>query len=230
MNMKNRLFPVAVLVALFLIVCSSAIQARGVCRVTLKASKPLSEQLTTENTVYIIKSDFDLREDTVTLPKGSIIRFSKGVLTNGVLVGQGTKLETSKKKRFGEKLEIVGTWDVENAYSEWFGPRADGTDDTEALAAFFNFPASKKILKAGEYGVTELFCDKLRDCEIYAYGATLRYLRTDLDHTPGDHAVLANYKGTIPYDVIMKGYVRIYGLTIDGNSQNFVYDSTPIEQ
>lgn len=228
-DMKNRLFTEVALATLLLIVCSSAIQARGVCNVTLKASKPLSEQLTTENTIYVVKSDFDLKGDTVVVPKGSTLKFSNGVLTNGVLVGQGTKLESLKRKRFGKGLEIDGTWNVETAYSEWFGSKADGTDDTEALTAFFNFPAAKKTLKAGKYGVMELFCDKLRDCEIYAYGATLRYLRTDLDHQPGDHAVLANYRGLVKYDSEMKGFLRIYGLTIDGNSQNFVYDNTPKE-
>jgi len=224
--MKNRKFSV-VFIVLILTACSSVVLANGVRRVSLKANKPLSEQLTIENATYVIKSDFDLNGDTVVIPKGSTLKFSKGVLTNGVLVGQGTKIESSKKKRFGKNLKIIGAWNVETAYSEWFDPRTDGSDDTEALTAFFNFPAAKKILKAGEYGVTELFCDKLQDCEIYAYGATLRYLRTDLDHIPGDHAVLANYKGTIPYDAAMKGYIRIYGLTIDGNSQNFVYDPTP---
>ena len=67
-DMKNRLFTEVALATLLLIVCSSAIQARGVCNVTLKASKPLSEQLTTENTIYVVKSDFDLKGDTVVFP------------------------------------------------------------------------------------------------------------------------------------------------------------------
>ena len=202
-------------------------QAEAAKRVTLRKDKPFAEQLNRSNTIYCIKSDFDLNGDTVTIPQGSTLKFKKGTLRNGELVGQGTKLITGRKERFEEGLSIKGTWDVEMAYSEWFGCKADGTDDTEAITAFFNFPAKKKTLKKGVYGVTELFCEGLNNSEIYAYGATLQYMRTDLDNTPGDHAVLSNYKGTIEFDSDMNGYVRIYGLTVDGNSQNFVYDHHP---
>lgn len=228
--MKSKLIKTLVATIVILLSTSFWMSAEAARRITLRKDKPLEEQLKKENVVYCIKSDFDLKGQTVTIPKGSTLKFKKGVLSNGALVGQETMIVTGKQTRFGKNLVIRGTWNVENAYSEWFGPKGDGTDDTDALTAFFNFPAEKKTLKRGEYGVNELQCPRMKNCEIYAYGATLKYLRTDLDNIPGDHVVLANYMGKIRYDSELNGYLRIYGLTIDGNSQNFVYDRQPEKQ
>lgn len=156
------------------------------------------------------------------------MRFKGGCLSNGVLVGANSDIEADLVKILEPSLVGEGTWKVRNFRSEWYGAKGDGTDETKALTSFFDFPSSKKTLKAGIYGVYELLCDGLKNTEVYAYGATLRYLRTQLDQSEGiEYPVLANYKGRMMSDVEMKGYLHIYGLTIDGNSQNFIYNPKP---
>lgn len=216
---------IVLILSVALLLCVQAFSAKVV---TIRKDMPLTEQMATENTVYKFTTDVDLRGTTVIVPSGCTLQLKNGVLSNGVLVGQDTKIITAKKKRFGNQLHVQGTWKVDNVYSEWFGAKGDGTDETDALIAFFNFPALKKTLKPGLYGVKELHCDGLDNTEIYAYGATLQYLRTNLDSNTGlDCAVLTNYSGKVMYDKPMKGWIHIYGLTIDGNSQNFVYNPKP---
>lgn len=224
--MRFKSLKALIAVVCLLLVWSNEVNAKCI---TIKQGKPLSAQMTRENTTYKIVFDIDLNGERVVIPKGSTLKVKKGFISNGILIGQSTKIKTTKEKRFGSGLKIEGSWDVNNAYSEWFGPKGDGTDDTEALTVFFNFPAKKKTLKAGVYGVYELLCEGFKNTEVYAYGATLKYLRTNLDEEEGNHAVLANYCGSIKNNAPLNGHVRIYGLTIDGNSQNFVYDHQPKE-
>ena len=205
--------------------------AASLNKVTLHKGQPITEQLNKENTIYKIKYCFDLGGSTVTIPRGSVLKFTaKGELKNGTVIGQETGVATGKKKRFGDKLTVKGSWNVENVYSEWFGVTPDISDNTDRLTAFFNFPGKKKTLKPGVYLVKELQCDGLKNAEIIAYGATLKYLRTDLDHISGDHSVLTNYDNTTSFSSDFRGYVHIFGLTIDGNSHNFIYNPNPKEQ
>ena len=153
--------------SLLIMLCNSSwMQAEAIQIVTLRKNKPFAEQLNRKNTIYCIKSDFDLNGGVVTIPKGSTLKFKKGMLRNGELIGQETRVVTGKRPCFDKSLVIKGTWNVRCAYSEWFGCNPDGTDNTESLTAFFNFPAEKKILCKGEYGVNELLCDGLKNCEI----------------------------------------------------------------
>ncbi len=223
--MNNTMNRVVLILSVALLLCVQAFSAKVV---TIRKDRLLTEQMATENTVYKFTADVDLGGATVTVPSGCTLHLKNGVLSNGVIVGRNTKIITAKKKRFGNQLRVLGTWDVDNVYSEWFGAKGDGTDETDALIAFFNFPALKKTLRPGLYSVKELHCDGLDNTEIYAYDATLKYLRTELDENKGlDCAVLSNYQGSIKYDQRMKGKLRIYGLTIDGNSQNFIYNPKP---
>lgn len=197
-------------------------------KITLQASKPFAAQLVKTNTKYYIEDNFDLYGQKVIIPKGCTLVFSGGSLRNGTLIGENAGVEAAPVKIFDLTLLVKGTWEVKELRSEWFGAKGDGTDETAALTAFLNFPAKKKVLKAGVYGVYELHCDGMKNTDIYAYGATLQYLRTNLDSKQGaDYSVLSNFTGEkMSYDN-MKGYLHIYGLTIDGNSQHFVYNPKP---
>lgn len=197
-------------------------------QITLRADKSFSSQVIKTNTKYFIEDDFDLYGQKVIVPKGCTLIFKGGCLRNGELIGENTGVEAAPVKIFDPTLLAKGAWKVKELRSEWFGAKGDGTEETAALAAFFNFPAKKKILKAGVYGVYELHCDGMKNTDIYAYGATLQYLRTDLDSKQGvDYSVLSNFIGKKMSDDNMKGYLHIYGLTIDGNSQHFVYNPKP---
>ena len=46
-----------------------------------------------ENTIYVIKYDFDLNDDTINIPKNSVLRYKGGSLNNGKIVYNNTIIE-----------------------------------------------------------------------------------------------------------------------------------------
>lgn len=53
--------------------------------VILRNNKTLAQQITQENTIYEVRYNFDLGEDTITIPEGSELRFNGGKFSNGLL-------------------------------------------------------------------------------------------------------------------------------------------------
>lgn len=49
--------------------------------------------MTQENTIYIIQYDYDLNEQTITVPVNSILLFEGGSLSNGIIAGQNTEIK-----------------------------------------------------------------------------------------------------------------------------------------
>lgn len=97
-------------------------------RVLLSKDKGVVEQVVSANTTYLIESDFDLRVngtcDTICLPKGCILEFHGGSLNNGVIKGDDTIIKAEREQIFGDRLTIIGTWRVEEAFVEWFGAKS----------------------------------------------------------------------------------------------------------
>lgn len=85
----------------------------------LRRDKTFAEQVTEANTIYEIRYDFDLNGESVTIPSGCILTFNGGQLYNGTLVGQDTCINAEKVAIFNS-INIDGTWNVTNIYSEWF--------------------------------------------------------------------------------------------------------------
>lgn len=70
------------------------------------------------NEVFTIKSDIDLGGETLFIPPGVTLSFDGGMIRNGSLVGQDTKI-ICERKAFG-KVSIKGTWLVPKINSSWF--------------------------------------------------------------------------------------------------------------
>lgn len=183
-----------------------------------------------ESTRYVIKYDCYLSEDII-IPLNSELVFRGGRLSgNNKLIGNHTRIKAKNKNIFGGQLAIVGVWDVKEVYPQWFGAIADDNiDDTEALTAMFNFPCSQKVIPPGNYNVKEIMSDGINNSVIIGRGATLHYTRYNLDSLKGEKygQVLCNYTieskpSIISHDL---GDITIYGLTIDGHKEQFIYDS-----
>ncbi len=54
----------------------------------LRDNTSFADQVTEPNTKYVIKWDFNLNGETVTVPKNCIIEFDGGILKNGTIIGQ----------------------------------------------------------------------------------------------------------------------------------------------
>ena len=99
----------------------------GMGYVILRKNKTLAEQVTKENTIYEIRYDYDLDGGEVTIPSGCTLYFQGGSFSNGTLVGYNTKIRAGLDKIFN--LDVEGSWDMPEAYPEWFGGVGDNNID-----------------------------------------------------------------------------------------------------
>ncbi len=60
--------------------------------VILKYDIPLVEQITSENTKYVVKWNFDLENGILAMPENSILEFDGGRISNGKIVWNDTKV------------------------------------------------------------------------------------------------------------------------------------------
>ena len=106
--------------------------------ITMQYDKTFAEQVVTPNVTYIIPYNYDLGGKEIVLPKGCTLKFNGGSIRNGVLIGDKTRIEAPKVKIIEPTLTAKGTWNVKELWSEWFGAKGDGNDETSVLTAFFN--------------------------------------------------------------------------------------------
>lgn len=50
------------------------------------------DMINSSNTIYIIQYDYDLNEETITVPEGCVLKFEGGSISNGTLIGNDTIL------------------------------------------------------------------------------------------------------------------------------------------
>lgn len=101
------------------------------------------EMINKENTIYEIRYDFDLNGAEITIPEGCVLDFQGGSLNNGSIVGNSTKIKANPIKIFENDIDLNGSYDIYEAYPEWFGAVGDGVaDDTIAI---------QKAIKMGRY-------------------------------------------------------------------------------
>lgn len=91
--------------------------------VQVNTSKTFAEQLTKEHCIYKINDQHDLGEQTVTLPRGSVLVFhGSGALLNGTIVGQDSVIRAEEKVFYD--VQVKGTWKcIGNA--GWFAESSD---------------------------------------------------------------------------------------------------------
>lgn len=84
----------------------------------------IQDNFNKENCIYYIKYDFDLNNQTITIPKNCILKFEGGTLKNGTIKGTDTLIQNSLETIF-YNIIITGTFTNNEAYISWF--YADGT-------------------------------------------------------------------------------------------------------
>lgn len=76
------------------------------------------------NTIYIIQYDYTMTEN-ITIPENCILKFVGGSISNGTITGQNTCISAELVKIFDTDITLNGTWNIEDAYPEWFGAITD---------------------------------------------------------------------------------------------------------
>lgn len=111
----------------------------------LSPNRDVAQQLKQKNTVYVIQEAIPVPASGLTLPTGSVLRFQGGCLysPSGKEVkvkGQNTCIEASPYHIL-QQVQLTGSWNVPEAYFEWFGAKGDGhTDDFTAIQRGLNSP------------------------------------------------------------------------------------------
>lgn len=88
--------------------------------------------------IYKIVGDIDLGGGTLTIATGSTLDFQGGSFSNGTIVGQNTKIKAGLNKIFDTNITLSGTWNVDEAYPEWFGATIGSSDSRLAIQLCLN--------------------------------------------------------------------------------------------
>ena len=100
------------------------IAAQNEVRDTVVAKSRLTESVealtlsAAENSIFIIKKNLDLGGKTCIIPPNVTIKIKKGLIKNGILIGQNTKIEG--RFPFFEKVTIKGDWIVPEINTKMF--------------------------------------------------------------------------------------------------------------
>lgn len=104
--------------------------------VVLQKNKSFAEQLTKPNTTYEVRYNYNLNKGSVILPIGCILKFSGGIIDNGVIKGNASSIEAGNIQIFGHDLMLNGSWNTNTVNVCWFGAKNDVTyNSTEAFKA-----------------------------------------------------------------------------------------------
>ena len=93
----------------------------GMGYVILRKNKTFAEQLTKTNTIYEIRYDFDLDDETITLPEGSILNFVGGSVSNGVLIGSKCSFNHATYQIFDNV--VIKDFNIPYLDIRWFGAK-----------------------------------------------------------------------------------------------------------
>ena len=95
----------------------------------LKGQVPFATQVTEPNIKYVIKHNFVLNSD-VTIPENCILEFDGGSVSGEhTIIGNNTSIEAGLVEIFNTDVILGGSWNVAEAYPEWFGAKGDGVAD-----------------------------------------------------------------------------------------------------
>lgn len=76
-----------------------------------------------ENVIYKVVSDINLNTSALEIPANCTLDFQGGSFSNGTLIGSNTKIEAGLNKIFDTNIILNGSWNVNEAYPEWFGEK-----------------------------------------------------------------------------------------------------------
>ena len=184
----------------------------------------------------IIDKDIDLKGGILSLPVGVILNFKGGVIKNGTIIGNNTRINC--RKYAFDQITIKGTWNVPTIYSIWFKNLSYENALKNVIALTNPYIKNKVIIAEGEYWVSvtkeEQSCLKINSNTEICLNGTIRlksnpYRFYNIFYVEG-HNIFIRGKGTIIGDkhahigtlgewgmgikISHSDYVKVSGLSI----------------
>ena len=91
----------------------------GMGYVILRKNKSFAEQVTKENTIYEIRYEFDLNNQEVKIPNNCVLKFTGGLIKNGVLKSTSANIDAGYVKIFSN-IKFKDYW-AQEFIVEWWG-------------------------------------------------------------------------------------------------------------
>ena len=89
-----------------------------------------ADMLNQPNTTYELRYNFDLNGAKISMPQKSTLKFTGGLLSNGTLIGNNTRViadENEQIFKFSRNVHYIGgTWRIHKWCCAWFGTVPDG--------------------------------------------------------------------------------------------------------
>ena len=128
-------------------------------RIEITNDKPINGQVIYADTYYVIKDVIDLKGASVSVPRGSTLKFEGGEMANGKVIGNDTYIDASPIAVFSENILLEGTFLASEAYPEWFADKDDAVKIRRSVELFDNVKLTAKhyVLESVDengYGVT----------------------------------------------------------------------------
>lgn len=105
-----------------------------------------------ESDVWVISHEIDLENKQCSLPKGVTLNFQGGVIKNGTLVGDGTKIDYHGT--CFDRVRIQGTWDVPEISTSMFKDLDYDNSLRDVVALSHPDIKNKIVIENGDYQVT----------------------------------------------------------------------------
>lgn len=145
-------------------------------------SSLVQDDFTQEDTIYIIRYNFDLGGKEINIPANSILQFEGGSITNGTIVGNNTEIKSGIYNIL-PNITFKGTFIIDRIYTEWFGADsiyAKTLGDTDALESILYTPTEEiNNLQDSSVAInTALILSNISTGEVYLLGSVYKITNT----------------------------------------------------
>lgn len=86
-------------------------------------AKLIKPELT--STYYIIEHNYDLRNEILIIPRGCVLEFRGGSISNGILQADFATISAPAIPIFHTDLKLTGNWQNHSLLVEWYGAGKD---------------------------------------------------------------------------------------------------------
>lgn len=130
--------------------------------IVLDSKKTFYSQISgNTNTIFEVRDRFDLKGETINIPKGCILLFRGGALINGHIIGNNTIIEAPNYLIFSNKCTLTGSFGNTTFNADWFEDLQSAVDIATDNSGIVLLSAREYKLKNSlklKKGITLLGC------------------------------------------------------------------------